>query len=160
MAKEIEFKFLCNDFVLDLMANRTPTYLSQGYLHVDKNQQIRVRLVSDKSKGIKDTAWICVKHMLGDGVERDEFEYQIPYEDGKKMYDKCQYKFLKKRYNHQTAEGYTVDIDEYEDGTITAEVEVPTRETLFTKLMYFGEDITGVHKYCNYAYAGIPETAY
>jgi adenylate cyclase len=158
MAKEIEYRFLCNVFVNYLIVHEAGTKISQGYLHVDKNQQIRVRLVSDTSQGIKNTAWICVKHMYG--VERDEFEYQIPYEDGVKLYNKCQFKFVKTRYSDKTSEGFPVDIDEYEDGQILAEVELPTKETLFTKPMYFGDNVTGVHKYCNYAFAGIPESSY
>lgn len=155
MAKEIEFRFLCNDFVHSLLTvNIEPYELKQGYLHVDKDQQIRVRLINNVR------AFLCVKHMLGDGIERDEFEYEIPYEDGLKMYKKCPFKFEKKRYKDSTVEGFPIDLDVYNDGTIIAEVELPARETLFTKPMYFGDDITGVHKYCNYAFAGIPESAY
>lgn len=154
MAKEIEFRFLCNHFIEMMEPNESDKIISQGYLHVDSDQQIRVRLINS------DKAFICIKHMLGDGVERDEFEYEIPREDGEKLFAKCPYKFKKIRTSDKTLEGYPIDIDLYEDGTIIAEVELPSRETLFTKPMYFGDDITRIHKYCNYAFAGIPESAY
>lgn len=154
MAKEIELKFLCNDLVDSTFLKGGQPVIFQGYLHVDKTQQIRVRVIG------ADQAFICIKHMIGDGVERNEFEYEIPYEDGLELLHKCVYKFKKRRYTDTTAEGYHIDVDLYEDGLMTAEVELPTRDTTFTKPKYFGEDITGVHKYCNYAYAGIPEYLY
>jgi adenylate cyclase len=155
MAKEIELKFLCNDWVNHTVAlQKKGVPLLQGYLHVDKDQQIRVRL-----SGL-NKAHICVKHMIGDGVERDEFEYKIPYTDAKKLYDKCKFKFRKTRYTDKTKEGFHIDIDVYENGLITAEVELPERNTYFTKPGYFGKNVTGVHEYCNYHFAGIPESAY
>lgn len=150
MTKEIELKFLCNRFVSHMIV-KDGTKLCQGYLHVDKDQQIRVRIVDD------NRAFICIKHMIGDGIERNEFEYHIPYDDGLILYDKCKFKFEKTRYINKTQEGYHIDIDKYEDGTVVAEVELPTRDTLFTKPMYFEDDVTGIYKYSNYNFAGIPE---
>jgi adenylate cyclase len=153
MAKEIEKKFLCKKDVNAWMLNNGMT-IHQVYLHVDDEKQMRVRIVNDH------LAYFCIKYIIGDGVERDEFEYQIPYEDAKYLYDKADYKFKKVRYSDKTAEGFHIDIDCYNDGVVIAEVELPSRDVWFSKPMYFGEEVTGKHEYCNYHYAGIPEYKY
>lgn len=153
MAKEIELRFLVDKTYIP--ATEPIGLLMQGYLHVDHSQQIRVRLIGT------DKALICIKHMIGNGVERDEFEYEIPYTDGIKLYNKCKHTLHKIRYWDSTSEGYHVDIDWYPHiDLIVAEVELPAIDTKFTKPWYFGEEITGRHEYTNYHIAGIKENEY
>lgn len=154
MAKEIEFKFSCNNHITK-RSIMNGTMIHQGYLHVDKDQQIRVRLIEDNK------AFICIKHMIGDGNERDEYEYEIPFVDGHALFDKCKYKLFKIRTKDHTLEGFPIDIDWYPDlALVTAEVELPSRDTTFTKPNYFEDDISGIHEYSNYHIAGIPKEAY
>ncbi|MDX1353023.1 MAG: CYTH domain-containing protein, partial [Thiomicrorhabdus sp.] len=80
MAREIERKFLMKNQGLKALAYKK-THFAQGYLNdiadnMNKSS-VRVRLEGDKANmNIKS---------LEIGLSRDEYEYDIPYEDGEKM---------------------------------------------------------------------------
>ena len=75
MAKEIERKFLMDLTHWPRDTEGTP--YRQGYLSVTEKGIVRVRI-----KG--DIATLTVKSS-GTGLSRDEFEYEIPQEDGIKL---------------------------------------------------------------------------
>ena len=68
MTIEIERRFLLknDDWKREASA---PQVLQQGYLSVEKERTIRVRIIDDK-------AWLTLKGYISD-VSRSEFEYEI-----------------------------------------------------------------------------------
>ena len=71
MGKEIEYKFLVTSDIYKKLGNCT--YYKQGYLSLDKERTVRVRVVGS-------TGYITVKGRTT-GVSRAEFEYVVPVED-------------------------------------------------------------------------------
>ena len=75
MAKEIERKFLVDHTKLPVLKNKID-YL-QGYLSVNDSGITRIRI-------FKKTGILCIKSKSSD-ISRDEFEYEIPYEDATRL---------------------------------------------------------------------------
>jgi adenylate cyclase len=141
MAKEIEKKFLIEQAIPWDLGERK--LIKQGYVLLEKNKQLRVRVIDHQS-------FICLKYTKGD--VRDEYEYEIPLLDGLEILGKCKFKLEKVRniispHNHQ----YVIDIDTYPNGLVVAEVEFKTKEDFdnFKPLDWFGKEITGVKEYSN-----------
>ena len=90
MAKEIERKFLVKGDAWRALAKGT-TY-RQGYLNSAKERTVRVRTAEDK-------AFLTIKGLTL-GATRAEYEYAIPFDEGKAMLDALAEKPLieKKRY--------------------------------------------------------------
>jgi len=57
-----------------------------------------------------------------ENIIRDEYEYEIPYNDGKEIYDKCIYNIEKRRYVLQVND-LKYEIDEYPNGLLVVEIE-------------------------------------
>ncbi|WP_219119437.1 hypothetical protein, partial [Klebsiella pneumoniae] len=55
----------------------TTRNIEQGYLILGGNKHLRVRIIDDLS------AFIAFK--IGAGIERNEYEYQVPIEDAREM---------------------------------------------------------------------------
>lgn len=122
----------------------SPKLMSQGYLSVEKERTIRVRIIGRQ-------AWLTLKGYISD-VTRSEFEYEIPLADAQAMMDTmCPFKLKKSRYE-VVHEGFTFEIDEYfgeNAPLIVAELELPSEDTLFPKPDWLGEEITSNGKYTN-----------
>ncbi|VEE05792.1 putative adenylate cyclase [Neisseria animalis] len=87
MSVEIERRFLlANDNWRN--AASLPKILRQGYLNVEKERTIRVRIIDNQ-------AWLTLKGYISD-VTRSEFEYEIPLEHAEQMMDTmCPFKMEK-----------------------------------------------------------------
>jgi CYTH domain-containing protein len=140
MGKEIERKFLLTaGSPIPIPAKYTKTKIKQGYISLTEN--IRVRLIKKK-------AILCVK--FSNGIVRDEFEYEIPFKDGKEMFNLTTKKLEKKRLSFKRFKEH-YDIDEYPNGLIVVEVEFKSIEHMekWVKPSWIGEDITGKSEYSN-----------
>lgn len=81
MAKEIERKFLVKSGIdLDLITDRS-FEIVQAYLSVEPRATVRVRTFGEKGR-------LTVKGR-NHGIERDEWEYDIPLADALRMIDNC-----------------------------------------------------------------------
>jgi adenylate cyclase len=145
MAKEIERKFLLDKPIpWDLGIQRL---IKQGYVFITKNKQLRVRVIDHQS-------FLCFKHTKN--IARDEYEYEIPLQDGLEMLGKCKYSMEKIRNTiSPLGHPFTVDIDTYPNGIIVAEVEfkneIDAQE--FQPFDWFGKEITGDKTYSNITFA-------
>src|SRR3974390_223958 len=90
MAKEIERKFLVIGDAWRALAKGTS--FRQGYLNIAKERTVRIRTADAK-------AFLTIKG-VSVGATRSEYEYEIPFDDGKAMLDTLVEKPLieKKRY--------------------------------------------------------------
>lgn len=143
MAKEIERRFLVNDPMLF----KNKKFIRQGYVLLEKNKQLRVRIIGKKSL-------ICLKYT--EKMVRDEYEYEIPYSDGMEILSKCEFVIEKYRSTIKLKKlNYTIDIDRYPNGIVVAEVEFKNEKDSkkFQPLSWFGKEITGDKKYSNITFA-------
>ena len=143
MAKEIERKFLVKGDAWRALAKGT-TY-RQGYLNSAKERTVRVRTAEDK-------AFLTIKGLTL-GATRAEYEYEIPFDEGKAMLDALAEKPLieKKRYKIPAGD-LTWEIDEFlgeNAGLIVAEVELTSEDQAFDRPAWLGDEVTGDTRYYN-----------
>jgi adenylate cyclase len=143
MAKEIERKFLVEGDAWRALAKGTN--YRQGYLNSAKERTVRVRTAEDK-------AFLTIKGLTV-GATRAEYEYEIPFDEGKAMLDALAEKPLieKKRYKIP-AGGLTWEIDEFlgdNAGLIVAEVELKSEDQAFERPLWLGDEVTGDPRYYN-----------
>jgi CYTH domain-containing protein len=143
MAKEIERKFLVNGDAWRALAEGT-TY-RQGYLNSAKERTVRIRTADGR-------AFLTIKGITV-GATRSEYEYEIPFDDGKAMLDTLVEKPLieKKRYKIPVG-NVTWEIDEFlgeNVGLIIAEVELKGADQTFDKPVWLGDEVTSDPRYFN-----------
>ena len=143
MAKEIERKFLVKGDAWRALAKGT-TY-RQGYLNSAKERTVRVRTAEDK-------AFLTIKGLTL-GATRAEYEYAIPFDEGKAMLDALAEKPLieKKRYKIPAGD-LTWEIDEFlgdNAGLTVAEVELKSEDQAFDRPAWLGDEVTGDTRYYN-----------
>ena len=143
MAKEIERKFLVKGDAWRALAKGTN--YRQGYLNSAKERTVRVRTAEDK-------AFLTIKGLTV-GATRAEYEYEVPFDEGKAMLDALAEKPLieKKRYKIP-AGGLTWEIDEFlgdNAGLIVAEVELKSEDQAFERPLWLGDEVTGDPRYYN-----------
>lgn len=143
MTVEIERRFLLQNDHWRTLAG-APKILRQGYLSVEKERTIRVRIIGNR-------AWLTLKGYISD-VSRSEFEYEIPLEHAEVMMDTmCPFKLEKYRYEIEYA-GFVFEIDEYfgeNAPLVVAELELPSENTPFERPEWLGEEITANGMFTN-----------
>ncbi|WP_306150571.1 MULTISPECIES: CYTH domain-containing protein [unclassified Roseibium] len=142
MAKEIERKFLIvSDDWRALVTRKVE--IEDGILAVHEGRKIRVRLCDQK-------AALTVKGPRT-GVVRDEFEYEIPLQDGRDLISKHRVgEILRKTRYFVPADDGLWSIDEYHGaltGLFFAEIELATEDTKIIKPTWVGREITGRKDY-------------
>lgn len=143
MAKEIERTFLVDDDSFRDMAVHT-VHIIQGYLNRDPERTVRVRVLND-------SAFLTVKGKT-EGCVRDEFEYEVPLEDGLKMLELCAGRILDKTRYIVPFEGYNWEVDEYHGdlaGLVVTEVEMKDPKAPITLPPFAGREVTGDPRYYN-----------
>lgn len=151
MGVEIEVKYLVADEGWRLLAVR-PERLTQGYLAVGEDRTVRVRIAGER-------AWVTLK--FGTGIERGEFEYDIPVADAREMLAHATGTVLDKTRWHIYQDGEAWTVDEFHgdhDGLILAELEMPSVDHVYVVPAWVGEDVTHLPEYLNSSLAtrGLP----
>jgi len=143
MAKEIERKFLVRGDAWRTLAKGT--MYRQGYLNSDKERTVRIRTAEGR-------AFLNIKGITV-GATRPEYEYEIPFEDGKEMLDGLAEKPLieKRRYKIRSG-NLTWEVDEFlgnNAGLIIAEVELASEDQVLEKPSWVGDEVTEDPRYFN-----------
>jgi adenylate cyclase len=142
---EIERKYLIAD--LGVVAGRNGVRIAQGYLAVDPERTVRVRIV-----GLH--AYLTVKGITSaDGTSRHEFEYEIPLSDAEQMLDRLALRpFVEKTRYRVVVGALAWEIDVFvgaNEGLVVAEVELPSRSTEIALPEWVGKEVTGDPRYYN-----------
>lgn len=157
MTVEIERRFLLTNDAWRAEAGE-PRLMSQGYLSVEKERTIRVRIVGEQ-------AWLTLKGWISD-VTRSEFEYEIPLAHAREiLHSMCPFRMEKRRYEIR-CDGFTFEIDEYAGDNaplVVAEIELPAEDAAFPRPAWLGREITSDGRFTNaylskHPYAGWSET--
>ena len=151
MAHEIERKFLVTGDGWNTQVSKHVDY-RQGYLASDKSCSIRIR-VSDTR------AHLNIKSATL-GVERLEYEYEIPLGDAHEMLDRlsCGPLVEKTRY-YVPQGGHTWEIDVFKGdnaGLIVAEIELARADEPFERPAWLGEEVSEDPRYYNVCLARNP----
>ena len=141
--KEIEYKFLVDKSIWALQDKGTPIKIAQGFLYNTKEKTIRVRIKNEKG-------FLTIKGETI-GLTREEFEYEIPYDDAYKILESLDKKIIKDRYEIEF-DGRIWEVDVFSgklEGLILAEIEVDSEEDLFSKPEWIGKDVSMDPQYYN-----------
>lgn len=144
---EIERKFLVKN-PLEFLYNTLTLYSSnlyiQGYILNSVEKTVRVRIIEGKE---------CFITIKGNGtISREEFEYSIPEEDGKRMIDLFCDKVIKKIRSIIPYKGHNWEVDVFlgdNEGLIVAEIELDSEDEKFEKPNWLGEEVTHDIRYLN-----------
>lgn len=144
MEQEIERKFKVKNY--DYRKNASPTIYKQGYLCIDADRTVRVRIAGEKG-------YITIKGKSS-GCSRSEYEYPIPREEALELLENLCHKPLieKVRYRYTEQDGKTWEIDEFSgdnEGLIVAEIELNDENESFVLPEWVGEEVTGDLRYYN-----------
>ena len=145
MGIEIERKFLVGD--RSIVAGIVGTRICQGYLSLDPERTVRVRLAGTRAsitiKGISSAS----------GITRAEYEYEIPTNEAEELLDAMAVGPLIEKTRYRRTVGrltWVVDVFEGEnEGLVVAEVELPSEGAALILPDWIGEEVTGDPRYYN-----------
>jgi adenylate cyclase len=151
MGKEIERKFLLlTDAWRDEV--RDSVQLVQGYLARNEQSAIRVRI-----KG--SLAELNIKQTLN-GIDRLEYEYEIPLEDAREILEKVALRpLIEKTRHHVVHSDHLWEIDEFDGenrGLIMAEIELADADEPFDRPAWLGEEVSLDPRYYNSNLSKLP----
>ncbi|STR44830.1 CYTH domain-containing protein [Iodobacter fluviatilis] len=142
MAIEIERKFLLSNEDWRKEVHQS-SRIAQGYLSSDPDRVVRVRLRAEQG-------FITIKGKTA-GIERIEFEYEIPFADAEALLALCPNTLDKTRHLIDFA-GYIWEIDEFHGENaplIIAELELPASDASYTKPVWADEEVSDDPRYFN-----------
>ena len=140
---EIERKFLIKDGDTLRAKLINGKEISQGYLFTENAKSCRVRV-----KGAK--GFLTLKFGT-DMLSRNEFEYEIPFEEACELLTHCDKVLQKTRYEIP-AGVHVWEIDVFSgalDGLILAEIELSDAQETIQLPSWVGEEVTHDPKYLN-----------
>ena len=149
MAKEIERKFLVYRELWQPKGEGIE--IAQGYLAADKKRAVRVRLAGDR-------AYLTVKGPTK-GVERLEFEYEIPTDDARAMLALCERPWIEKRRYCERYGAHTWEVDCFfgeNEGLVVAEIELSAPDEPFERPPWLGEEVSTDSRYLNASLMRLP----
>ena len=145
MGKEVERKFLVinDEWKKDVAESYT---IAQGYILYDELLHARVRVINYDDESLS-VAYLTIKS--NQQYKRDEFEYEIPLEDGDQMMEYASTIVGKSRHIIPIERGMKWEIDVFDNGTVIAEVELVDGEEGPVMPNWLGKDVTRDPAYYN-----------
>ena len=152
MAVEIERKFLVTNDSWRAAVKKSSDY-RQGYLaDMAGKASVRVRIADGDAN-------VNIKSMTL-GVTRQEYEYQIPLQDGREMLaNLCIGPVIEKRRHLVDYGNHTWEIDVFEGdnaGLIVAEIELSAEDETFELPQWAGKEVSDDERYYNVCLAQHP----
>lgn len=141
---EIERKFLVKGKFKHLAIK--VINIKQGYLSVDPDRIIRIRICDDE-------AVLSIKsHVKNSKFSRNEWEFEIPVPTALEIMEEClPGRILKTRYLVPCG-SHLFEVDEFHgknEGLTIAEIELSEEDELFEKPQWLGPEVTGDPDYYN-----------
>jgi adenylate cyclase len=144
MGKEIEHKFTVVNDSWKQTVTRSARF-RQGYMGTDEKASVRIRLEDDKANINIKSATL--------GIQRMEYEYQIPVDDANEMLNSlCHKPIIEKTRYFVPYKGKTWEVDVFEgdnDGLVVAEIELNDENESFELPEWAGEDVSHDTRYYN-----------
>lgn len=142
--KEIERKFLVNNEILGVVKYLQSKKIKQGYISDSDGKTVRVRTKGEKG-------YLTIKGKT-EGISRDEFEYEIPFEDALKLLTDFCPKFLEKERFELIVGEKKWEIDLFHgklEGLIVAEIELESEEEVFELPAWIDREVSDDVQYYN-----------
>lgn len=143
MAKEIERKFLVTSAEWKALSEKK--LYRQGYIAIYKEGVVRVRTIQDKG-------YVTIKSQRNN-LTRDEFEYEIPFEDAEYMLKNLCLKPLVEKYRTKiNYNGMVWEVDDFigeNEGLVIAEIELEFENQNIDLPSWIGADVSNDPKYYN-----------
>lgn len=140
---EIERKFLVKDTIWK--PKNDGLCIRQGYLSVDKERTVRVRIKGEKG-------YLTVKGITR-GISRVELEYEIPVSDAVQMLEGlCLRPLVEKTRYVEEYKGQLWEIDVFQgdnQGLVVAEAELFAEDQVLELPKWAGQEVTGDKRYYN-----------
>ena len=143
MNLEIERRFLVDTSRFRFPAKKK--YIRQAYLIFDKDQVLRVRNI--------DNSFFLTYKFKQSNINRLEFEYSIPNEDGEKLFSLSKNYLIEKDRYYQKIDSHTWEIDVFygkNEGLMIAEIELGSEDEKINFPNWIGEEISNSEKYLNF----------
>lgn len=143
MGLEIERKFLVKNTNWKGLIEQK-NYIKQGYLNSNIERTVRVRITNQ-------TAFLTIKGKTKN-TTRQEFEYEIPFEDAESLLKLCETPLIEKVRYTVKHEGKLWEIDKFEgdnEGLVVAEIELANEDEEITLPNWIGEEVSHDAKYYN-----------
>jgi adenylate cyclase len=144
MPKEIERKFLVTGRGWRKHADGGKK-IRQAYLAHTRDVSVRVRTIG------KNKAFLTIKSAKAE-LSRDEYEYEIPVNDARKLMKLRTGRLIVKRRYIVEVNRARFEVDVFArklKGLVIAEIELASRHTLFKQPDWLGKEITGKKRYYN-----------
>ena len=141
---EIERKFLVDKNKWELTAKPAGVSYSQGYLSIDDNKIVRVRVAGDQG-------FITIKGR-SETFSHPEFEYTIPVDDARELILKYTTTRIEKTRTKIPAGNHIWEVDEFHEeneGLLMAEIELENPEDQFEMPTWLGLEVTYDKRYYN-----------
>lgn len=143
MALEIERKFLLiNEDWKHVVSKEYK--IEQAYLSSSKESTVRIRISNEK-------AYLTIKG-LNQGAIRQEFEYEVPFEEAKEMIKLCEGRSISKTRYHVKVDKHLWEIDVFDnenEGLLVAEIELQHEDEEFSRPSWLGQEVTYDIRYYN-----------
>lgn len=143
MALEIERKFLVADVAAAIAGATSASEIAQGYLNPDPEATVRVRVRGQRG-------FLTVKSK-NRGIERNEWEYEIPADDARRMLQLSRTPVISKVRHLVPYGGLTWEVDVFSNprGLVLAEVELPSADYEVLLPPWVGREVSGDPAYFN-----------
>jgi CYTH domain-containing protein len=145
MSREIERKFRVKEESAAAWRNAPFTGIRQGYLSMDKERIVRVRIAGDE-------AFLTIKGIIRE-ASRAEYEYPVPVADASEMLESlCVRPLIEKRRYRIAHQGNLWEVDEFfgeNAGLAIAEIELENPGQAFARPAWIGEEVTDDSRYYN-----------
>lgn len=141
---EIERKFLVDTALWNEVSKTNGKHIRQGYFISNEQFSVRVRTKGEK-------AFFTIKGTR-EGISRDEFEYEIPFDDALFMLEQYAQPYLEKIRYEVVVDGKTWEIDEFKgklSPLILAEVELDAEDEQVTLPNWVTEEVSTNPDYFN-----------
>ena len=142
MPLEIERKFLVTSDAYK--AGAKPVEIIQGYLTIQDNLTIRVRIDSLQAS-------LAIKSKISERVNR-EYEYSIPLDEARSLLDLSNHSHITKTRHLVDYKNHMWEVDEFHgdnEGLIVAEIELDDENEIFEMPPWLGEEVTADYRYLN-----------
>jgi len=142
--EEIEYKYLVDTNKWNALKKPEGELIVQGFIYNSKECVVRVRIKGNRG-------FLTIKGETK-GITRQEFEYEIPFEDAEKMIDSFTDKHIRKVRYEIIIGKHTWEVDVFEgalQGLILAELEVDSEDEKFELPEWVTEDVSYDSNYYN-----------
>ena len=142
--KEIERKFLVNKGIWETVEKPKPMYIKQGYISKSEKGVVRIRIKDEK-------AFLTLKS-ANFGIERNEYEYEIPKKDAEEMFLIFCEKFIEKQRYEIVISDKKWEVDEFlqpQKNFILAEIELSSVNEEFIKPDWVEKEVSDDENYFN-----------